>query len=222
MERGKLISIEGIDGSGKSSMANALILSEWVPGIVFFDKKDLSFIKNGFVKEQLSSIKKALWDYSKSEDISVMGDHHWLCLLASWYAAVGKQIETDYLRNGKSVVIDGWYYKYIARFCLKKEYDQVTLRTIFGNILEPDISILLDIDPYTAYSRKKKDALIASSESGKLDGYAGKQSESFVKYQTDVADVYGQLAKERSWLVLDNNLGSINSNLKAIRSNMNL
>lgn len=218
MQRGKLISLEGIDGSGKSSTADRIINSELFPGILFFDKKDLSFIKSTFVRKQLSSIKKALWDYPKSEDISLMGDHHWLCLLASWYSAVGKQIELDYLQKGNSVIVDGWYYKYIARFSLKNEYSQSKLRIIFDNILEPDFSIFLSIDPYIAYSRKKKDMQIASSESGQLDGYVGKESETFVKYQTDVSNIYVQLAKELNWLVVNKNKESLDSSLDVIRS----
>ncbi|EIU6784210.1 hypothetical protein L5164_003780 [Vibrio parahaemolyticus] len=215
--KGKFISIEGIDGSGKSTIANELVTR--LPNTVLISKDVSSFIQDSFVKGQLNNIKKSLWDYPKDQDILKLGSYHWLLLIASWYAALGEQIEKEYLIKGINVIADGWHYKYISRFLLKSEFADDMLIELFKPILSPDKVILLDLSPHVAFDRKKA-FTINPSESGAADGFDSSKGDGFVTYQGLVRGNYIDLAKANCWEIIQSDNLSIEESVCKVKKTL--
>lgn len=199
MKQGKFISLEGIDGSGKSSVSSLIVSS--LPNTVLVDKNIENFIEDPFARQQLINIKKSLWDYSKDYDILTMGSYHWLLLISSWYSALGYILKHEYLDKGINIVSDGWYFKYLARFLIKSEFSDDFLSQLFYPITKPDIVILLDVDANIAFERKNITS-ISQSELGLADGIIGSKRQGFVEYQNQVRNNYLSIANKQDWSVL--------------------
>lgn len=180
------ICFEGIDGSGKTTIAHEFVNYGIAHGhrMFFLDKKNTDAIEDDFAKHQLEHIKRALWNYPIDGNLSVMGDYHWLTLLASWYAALYEACVKPKIQEGYTVVSDGWVYKYMARFSMKKSFPSDLVDSIFNMVGQPDSIFLIDVSPQVAFSRKFE---VKPSESGQFDGESESSLEQgFINYQMKV------------------------------------
>lgn len=201
--KGQFICFEGIDGSGKSTIASQLFEQRKEKNnVIFLDKKNVSQIKSEFVRRQLTNIKASLWDYPKNENISEMGDYHWLMLLSSWFSAIADSHIKPILETGTDVIVDNWIYKFQVRFSLKEQFTSEFVSSIFEPILKPDKVILLDLDASVAFSRRAS-ADIKPSEAGRCDGEIGELKQSFINYQDKVRSSLLNCSRQNSWRVLD-------------------
>lgn len=187
MKKCSFICFEGIDGSGKTSISQqfASYAESFGKKVFFLDKKNTRLIDDDFSRSQLDNIKASLWDYPVQEDLSKLGDYHWLTLLASWYSALYETCVKPKIDEGYTVVCDGWVYKYIARFVMKQNIPDSLVKDIFNFIPSPDLIFFIDINPDVAYSRKNE---IRPSESGAYDGEHQSIKTGFLNYQTKVRD----------------------------------
>lgn len=179
------VNIEGIDGSGKSTIAAALFDVAREAGYVtaLLEKRNLQGL-SPYMEHHLSAIKKILWDYSDDDPIESLGDHHWYHLICSWYHAISEEIKKS---DAQIILSDGYYYKYLARFALKERSDLDYLRAAYRPIRQPDLNVFLQIDPAVGYQRKNS---FRRSESGVLNGYVEVDVRtSFIDYQYKVSEV---------------------------------
>ncbi|WP_367714298.1 hypothetical protein AB2N04_01025 (plasmid) [Nitratireductor sp. GISD-1A_MAKvit] len=179
------MNIEGIDGAGKSTLAAALHQKGLAENqsIKLLEKRNLYGL-TPYKQHHLSAIKGVLWDYSDDDPIESLGDNHWYHLICCWYHAISEEI-----RNSRADIIlcDGYYYKYLARFALKENADIDYLRAAYRPIRQPDINVLLDIDPAIAFQRKK---MLKRSESGAFNGFVLQDVRtSFIDYQGQVSAI---------------------------------
>ncbi len=199
---GHFYCFEGIDGAGKTTMAK--IMSDMLSShteTIFIDKKNIELFQNHAVKLQMRNIKKALWDYPRDLDLEVMGDYHWITLIASWYSTLEHACIRPLTNAGKNVVVDGWIYKYVARFSLKESVSPELIKALFYNIPAPDRVFLLNVEPSVAAQRK---GMIKASEAGTFDGEeANSRVEGFVNYQAQVQQALYAIADENRWRVID-------------------
>lgn len=201
---GKFIAFEGIDGAGKTTTAQALAkrLARTSSNRVVFLQKRATEGVSVHLTEHLQKLQDALWEYPKGQPMYELGDRHWLHLMASWFAAFEScQIEPR-TRDGETVLVDNWCYKFLARFSTKEEEVYRDARMSFSTIQSPDLVIWLDLAPSEAARRK---GVISDTEAGRWDGCGGPARETFIEYQSRVRAALESYAAESSdrWVRLE-------------------
>lgn len=177
MNRGKFIVLEGVDGVGKTTLASKLNLEE---EFVHVKRKQISQI-NDFVDSQMLKHNKLLWTEDGSMD-HLLPPCYWISLHAAWYILLTNFVIEPLLKEGKNVIVDGWYYKLKARLALQGE-DMEYVNNIFKPIVKPDMIILLNVELEKIWERKKE---FRAYEFGKFkDSSTEEQKSSFIEYQTN-------------------------------------
>ncbi|MEU7729798.1 hypothetical protein AB0B78_31905 [Streptomyces sp. NPDC040724] len=191
-----LIVIEGIDGSGKSTLA-ALVARTLAPDRpVPAGKKHLVASDPG-TGTRADGLRRLIWSSDESAG-DTFGAAHWILLIASWYAALAR-LRPD-LRDPDTVtVMDGWYYRNIAKTLVREPLDASWVESLFAPVPEPDLAVLLDVRPETAWSRRDG---FKDTELGRWDGYDGPPREAFIAYQGVIREQLARMAADRGWLVI--------------------
>ena len=203
MERGKLISLEGIDGVGKTTCA--LILCEKLSS----DKKEFTYVNrkaipssNDYIKLHMEYLYAILWGkgevFSEAPNVEYNGlnREHWRHLMIAWYSAFEQHMILPILEEGVSIVIDGYVYKEIAKaiysagdFNTEKQFDF---------LYKPDIVFYLTAPPEDCI---RDDAYTNRIESGM---FASMQSD-FVRHQNKMSLIYDKLAMDKKWITIVRN-----------------
>lgn len=204
-DSGFFICFEGTDGSGKSTIARLVYERIRSPqGRVVFLEKNRPTLGAPYAAFHMAKIREILWEYDPDAPLGLLGDSHWLHLIAAWFQAVYHSAILPLVNEGKIVIVDSWHYKYAARFALKGGEIADLSSTVFGSIPKPNRVVLLDVDPAVAAERKGND--LKASESGQLDGVAANnRREGFISYQATVRDMLFA-SKNDSWARIDTTL----------------
>ncbi|WP_327154100.1 dTMP kinase [Streptomyces tubercidicus] len=191
-----LIVLEGIDGSGKSTVAR-LVARELDPGRTApAGKKDIAAADPG-TAARADLLRELIWS-SPEEQGDTYGAAHWILLIASWYAGLARL--RPELADGETVtVMDGWYYRNIAKTLVREPLDAHWVESLFAPVPEPALTVLLDVAPEVAWSRRDG---FKDTETGRWDGFTGPPRESFCGYQSLVRRELLRMAAERGWSVL--------------------
>lgn len=186
--RALLIAFEGADGAGKSTIARATYdkVFERNPSLKFIDKNSPP-VPSGYAEFHMARIREILWEYPDGAPLEQLGDPHWLYLITAWFHATDHAAIKPLIESGMHCIIDGWYFKYLARFLLKNSVLAEDAITAFTTIRKPDAVIFLDVDPVIAAKRKGTFRL---SESGAYDGGDNDRLNSFIAYQNRVRSSY--------------------------------
>lgn len=123
--------------------------------------------------------------------------------MSAWFSIQSINIRSVQLQRDL-ILFDSWYYRFIAKF-INKGFDREWLFSIFDAVIEPDIVVMLDIDPQKAWKRRSK---FNNIELGKWDGIAGNKFKSYCKYQEHIRKTLLQFAKEKSWVVVHQEAGT--------------
>ncbi|RUV86808.1 hypothetical protein EOA88_15000 [Mesorhizobium sp. M5C.F.Ca.IN.020.14.1.1] len=203
--RGFFVTIEGIDGAGKSTLADTIEASGMIAGRpVHVVRKDSS-CGDGYIASHARGLKNILWGEQSEQHRAAISDMHWLWLASSWFALI-EQIEIEpRLNAGFVVVTDSWFYKILARFLLKAPLVAEQAITIARALRRPECTILLDVCPEVAAARKQ---VFGYSECGNFDGLRGRNRGNFVKYQSAVRASYLRLADENQWIKVAEPMGA--------------
>ena len=173
MSRGKLIAIEGIDKSGKTTLANLLA-------------------------EKLSStglrvtVTYAPWPPKITDVINeatssgVDGEVETLLFAADRLLHIRRLIQPA-LEKGEWVITDRYVYSSIA-YQPARGADRRWVEEVNRYAVKPDLTILLDIDPSLSLRRK---------------GHKRLQGLERIEYLESIRKTYLELAKEYGFLVLD-------------------
>lgn len=199
--RGRFISVEGIDGCGKTTIARgvAAALEELGVPVTFAGRREVC-ASGGFLGDRLARLQELLWEYPEQAPIQRCGDDHWLHLLASWFSLVDEACVRPGLALGRWVIADGWFYKYAARFALKPRFPRERVGACLQHLSAPSTVLMLDVDPRVAFERRSASA--RATESGRLDGTRGDR-QGFVGYQERVRAILAAFARRDRWEVLD-------------------
>lgn len=211
-EAGALVAVEGIDGSGKSTVARQVVdmLEELGLRAVLFDRQSAPDALDGYPAEHLRQLRHLIWEYPETARTSELGFEHWAHLLVSWFSAVDHTVIRPAVEQGLCVVADSWYYKFVARFALTIGLTEA--ERLFRGISTPDVVVWLDTAPELCLGRR---GTLRSTERGEwqhLDGGGA----AFLEYQRNVRRMYRRLASGSSWEVVEStDPSSVTSDLRS-------
>jgi thymidylate kinase len=197
-----IVALEGIDGAGKTVVGELLMRRLVAKGVrtEHFDKHRFEF-GAGWVNDRMRQLRAIIWPAEREPDQDRLGTHFYLFLLAAWFCGLRQVITPDRSKTYDVVIMDGSYYRVIAKAHRRYDLPIPWLLSLFSNALEPDCIVLLDLDPTLAWTRR---AAFKATELGRWDGVlANDPRQAFCQYQSDIRQTLRQLAHDRGWLVVD-------------------
>ena len=187
---GKLIVVEGADGSGRSTQIARLV--EWLEATGHATVQ-VGLKRSNLVSEELDNAKRG----------------NILCrtTLSLFYATdFADQMENRILpalRAGFMVLADRYIYTLMARD-LVRGMDAAWLENLYGIALEPDAVFYLNVSPENLVQRNfAKDFTLDYWESGMDLGLSRDMFDSFLKYQRMVEERFRHLQKNYDFTIVD-------------------
>lgn len=180
MSKGIFITFEGIDGCGKSTQLGLLKEDFLKEGIEFIEVREPGGTPVG------EKIRTILLD-KKNDSMTRMAE---LLLFEAARAQITEEVIIPTLESGKNVICDRFYdstsaYQGYANKMGRDLTDFLNLKATAG--VSPDLTVLLDIDPETAFKRR---ALRDAGEEDRIEMQG-------LSYQQMVREGYLELAKEQ-------------------------
>jgi dTMP kinase len=187
---GKLIVIEGADGSGRSTQINQLV--EWLEGC-------------GHATVQVGLKRSTL--VSEELERAQCGNTLSRTTLSLFYATdFADQLENvilPSLRAGMMVLADRYIYTLMARD-LVRGMDEEWLKNLYGVALVPDAVFYLNVSPEELVQRTfQKQMALDYWESGMDVGLSRDMFDSFLKYQTLVEEQFKHLQSVYGFTIID-------------------
>ena len=194
-----LIAFEGIDGCGKTTISKLVYtkLKSKIKHVKFYKKSSPDF-DHPYVRKQMLQLQELIWPPDVLPTHNVLGDLYWLFLNAAWFSVVQRNRREHFQSEKNLILFDGWYYRLITRF-INKGFDKEWILSLFATVKEPDIIVMLDIDPQIAWRRRSG---FKPSEIGNWDGFTEDSFTSYCRYQGDTRKELLRFAKEKSWFVV--------------------
>ena len=162
------------------------------------------------MQDALVKIDSILWKSTEDVHFMDLTEDGWLHLHLFWYSICSCRLEELQKKTYDFIIVDGWYYKILARYLVKKSYTVQYLRTLFSRLYLPDMIFYLLVPASECYARKSS---FTKCELGGADGHSGNSQDSFIAYQTSVQEKYFDILNVR------NNSSSI---MKVDNKNINI
>ena len=187
---GKLIAVEGADGSGRSTQIAMLV--EWLEGCGH-GTVQVGLKRSTLVKEELEQAQ--------------MGNILSRTTLSLFYATdFADQLENAILpalKAGFVVLADRYIYTLMARDMVRG-MDEAWLKNLYGLALEPDAVFYLNVPPEELVQRSfAKNTALDYWESGMDLGLSRDMFDSFLKYQKQVQQIFRQLQATYGFHIVD-------------------
>jgi thymidylate kinase len=162
------VTLEGIDGAGKSTMASSASTKLRMLGYsteMIDHRKPISF--EGYAEKHLAGLSRLLWPEHASEPQFLLDDEYFLHLTCAWIKLLEQHCVRPALRSSDVCIVDGWYFKSLARSQLRPHITFKFASACFSPILKPDLVIHLKVTPEIAAARKQQ---FTNAEAGINDG----------------------------------------------------
>lgn len=199
--RGKLIVVEGCDGSGRSTQIQKLV--EWLES-------------SGHATTQMGLKRSTL----VSEELNLAQNGNTLShtTMSLFYATdFADQLENVIfpgLKAGRMVLADRYIYTLMARDLVRGS-DMEWLQNLYGVALIPDAVFYLDVSPEERLQRNfAKDFALDYWESGMDLGLSREMFDSFLKYQALVEREFRRLHKTYGFTIVNGNRSADEINLE--------
>lgn len=191
---GKVIVLEGIDGTGKSTIARRITERMRDGSVVHTTYKDIAPTPPE-LETAMQQLKAILWPATQHH-LKILPSQYRVLLHAAWVNLVSEGVVAPHLANSKSVVFDGWCYKLMARF-LVDGYSRDYVETVFSHVTKPDHVIVLQIDARSVWTRAMQTGRKFSPvEMGLYQGHATLGEDTYVSYQSRTHDALLLLARD--------------------------
>jgi dTMP kinase len=200
---GKLIVMEGADGSGRSTQIVRLV--EWL------ETSGHATVQVGLKRSSLVSS-----ELEKAQEGNILSRTTLSLFYATDFADQLENIILPALKAGFIVLADRYIYTLMARD-LVRGMDEAWLKNLYGIALEPDAVFYLSLEPEELVQRNlSKSAALDYWESGMDLGLSRDMFDSFVKYQAAMQAAFRRLQKTYDFTIVDANR-SVDSVTKQLR-----
>ena len=212
---GEIIVLEGIDGVGKTTIAQKLLEQMKMKGenCTLLSKKNPQ-IENEKVKEYASLLQEIIWAGDKEDrPWDFLDETQWILQLTLWYSVLKNEYVIKAAKEYDYVILDGWSYKMYSRWLLNKKVPLGLVREAYDLMDLPAKVFLIDNDPEVCWTRRKsfKPTEIASYGEKVIDYRAA-----FVEYQGMVRRNLLRLSENKGWLIVDARGKNIESTVEEI------
>jgi dTMP kinase len=189
---GRLIVVEGADGSGRSTQIARLV--NWL------ETNGHATVQVGLKRSTLVSA-----ELEKAQDGNILSRTTLALFYATDFADQLENIILPALKAGFIVLADRYIYTLMARD-MARGMDKAWLKNLYGIAPVPDAVFYLSVEPEELVQRNlAKKATLDYWESGMDLGLSRDMFDSFVKYQTAIQTVYRQLQKTYGFNIVDAN-----------------
>lgn len=188
--RGKLIAVEGLDGSGKSTQI--YLLKRWL---------ELQNMRVSFTEWNSSVIVKAATKRGKKQQL--LTPTTFSLIHATDFAHRYERHIVPLLRHGYIVLADRYIFTALARDAVRG-CDRDWIRSLYSFAVLPDITFYFNVPLDTAVGRILSGRPVLKYHEAGMDlGLSSDPSESFRLFQGQIKDEYGRLADEYRFTVMD-------------------
>ena len=189
---GKLIVVEGADGSGRSTQIE--LLKDYLEGHGHATV-NVGLRRSTLVSEELQEAKRG----------NVLGETTRSLFYATDFA---DQLETRIIpamKAGFVVLADRYIYTLMARDIVRGA-DRDWVRSLYGVALVPDLVVYLRVNPAQLVERNlRKNATLDYWEAGMDLGFSRDIFDSFMRYQRLIQKEFGLMQKEYGFHVINGN-----------------
>ncbi len=187
---GKLIVVEGADGSGRSTQIAQLV--QWL------ETTGHATVQVGLKRSSLVSSELV-----KAQEGNILSRTTLALFYATDFADQLENIILPALKAGFIVLADRYIYTLMARDMVRG-MDEKWLKNLYGIALEPDAVFYLSVEPAELVQRNlAKNATLDYWESGMDLGLSRDIFDSFLKYQAAMGDAFRQLQKTYKFEIID-------------------
>jgi dTMP kinase len=200
---GKLIVVEGADGSGRSTQIAELV--NWL------ETGGRPTVQVGLKRSTLVSE-----ELEKAQHGNVLSRTTLSLFYATDFADQLENIIIPALKAGFIVLADRYIYTLMARDMVRG-MDEKWLKNLYGIAPVPDAVFYLSVEPEELVQRNlSKNATLDYWESGMDLGLAREVFDSFLKYQSAMGEAFRQLQKTYKFEIIDANrsVNSVNRELR--------
>jgi dTMP kinase len=189
---GKLIVVEGADGSGRSTQIAQLV--EWL------ETCGHATVQVGLKRSSLVSA-----ELERAQEGNILSRTTLSLFYATDFADQLENIILPALKAGFIVLADRYIYTLMARDMVRG-MDESWLKNIYGIAPEPDAVFYLAVEAEELVQRNlSKNATLDYWESGMDLGMSRDMFDSFVQYQTAMQTAFRQLQKSYGFTIVDGN-----------------
>jgi dTMP kinase len=187
---GKLIVVEGADGSGRSTQIAMLV--EWLEG------SGHATVQVGLKRSTLVSE-----ELERAQEGNILSRTTLSLFYATDFADQLENIILPALKAGFIVLADRYIYTLMARDMVRG-VDEAWLKNLYGIALEPDAVFYLNVRPEELVQRTfAKNAALDYWESGMDLGLSRDMFDSFLQYQSSMQDTFRHLQKTYGFTIVD-------------------
>jgi len=187
---GKLIVVEGADGSGRSTQIEMLV--EWL------EDSGHATVQVGLKRSTLVSE-----ELEQAQEGNILSRTTLSLFYATDFADQVENIILPALKAGFVVLADRYIYTLMARDMVRG-MDEAWLRNLYGVALEPDVVFYLNVPPEELVQRTfAKNASLDYWESGMDQGLSRDMFDSFMKYQTAMQKTFRRLQASYGFTIVD-------------------
>jgi dTMP kinase len=187
---GKLIVVEGADGSGRSTQIEALV--EWLEGTGHATVQ-VGLKRSTLVSEELEQAQKG----------NILSRTTLSLFYATDFADQIENIILPALKAGFVVLADRYIYTLMARDIVRG-MDEAWLENLYGIALEPDAVFYLNVPPEELVQRTfAKNASLDYWESGMDLGLSRDMFDSFMRYQTAMQKTFRRMQTTYGFTIVD-------------------
>lgn len=200
---GKLVVIEGADGSGRSTQM--ALLKDWLES-EGFATTDVGLARSNLVSPQLEQAKLG----------NVLGRSTMSLFYATDFADQLENRMIPALSAGFIVLADRYIYTLMARD-LVRGADPEWVENLYGIALVPDIVFYLRVSPRQLVERNfRKNHELDFWESGMDIGLSRDRFDSFIRYQTLIQRQFARMRERCGFNVINGNAspGSVNRQIR--------